>query len=92
MGALSPNITMQRALDRIRAEFLEMPGLQLTIEQVHRLCGIERGICSDVLDVLVEEDFLYMKADGRYSRVTSDAPRPRPAKARLSPSHSKRTA
>jgi hypothetical protein len=30
----------QRVLERLRAEYLEMPGLKLRIEQVQRLCGI----------------------------------------------------
>ena len=83
---------MQRALDRIRAEFLEMPGLQLTIDQVHRLCGVERAVCSEVLALLVDQEFLYRKTDGRYSRVTADAPRARQAKAHLPQSHSRHTA
>jgi hypothetical protein len=29
-------------LRRLRGEFLDMPGLRLTPEQVQRLCGIER--------------------------------------------------
>ena len=51
----SPN---QEVLERLRAEYLEMPGLRLTVEQVQRLCGIERAICSVVLDTLVEAKFL----------------------------------
>ena len=31
----------QRVLERLRGEYLEMPGMKLTIEQVQRLCGIE---------------------------------------------------
>ena len=80
------------ALERIRAEFLEMPGLQLTLGQVHRLCGVERGLCEEVLDALVHEDFLYVKTDGRYARLTSDGPRPRQAKAHLRDSHARRSA
>jgi hypothetical protein len=44
----------ERLLKRIRAEFLEMPGLCLTSEQVQRLCGVERTICQLVLDSLVD--------------------------------------
>ena len=40
----------ERLLERIRAEYLEMPGLCLTSEQVQRLCGVERTICQLVLD------------------------------------------
>lgn len=74
---------MLPTLERVRAEFLEMPGLRLTIEQVHRLCGVERRMCSAALDTLVQERFLCLKADGTYARFTDGSPRPRPAKADL---------
>src|SRR5438874_13443919 len=32
-------------LDRVRAEYLEMPGMKLRIEQVQRLCGIDETTC-----------------------------------------------
>ena len=32
-------------LNRVRAEYLEMPGLRLTPEQAGRLCGVERALC-----------------------------------------------
>jgi len=83
----------QRTLDRLRAEFLEMPGLRLTAEQVHRLCGVERAACASALDALVEERFLCAKPDGTYVR-TSDGhlTRRRPAKATVAPSEPKRKA
>jgi hypothetical protein len=37
--------TIEDVLNRLRAEFLEMPGLRLKSEQVQRLCGVERMIC-----------------------------------------------
>lgn len=57
-------------LNRLRAEFLEMPGLRLKVEQVRRLCGIEQTICQMVLDLLVDEEFLCIKGDGHYARST----------------------
>jgi DNA-binding GntR family transcriptional regulator len=56
-------------LARIRAEYLEMPGLRLTIPQVQRLFGSDRAPCEDALDRLVEQRFLYQH-DGVYARVT----------------------
>jgi hypothetical protein len=56
--------------ERVRAEYLEMPGLQLTLEQTRRLCGIEHTVCKIVLDALVDEQFLRVKSDGTYARVT----------------------
>jgi hypothetical protein len=43
-------------LKRIRAEYLEMPGLALTLEQARRLCGVERTLCQQVLDLLGRQE------------------------------------
>jgi len=74
-----------RTVERLRSEFLEMPGLRLTAAQVHRFCGVEAAACATALDALVQERFLTVKADGRYARIADGAPRPRPAKADLTP-------
>jgi hypothetical protein len=70
-------------LKRIRAEFLEMPGLRLTREQAQRLCGVERVLCQQMLDTLVDMKFLCIKPDGAYARLTdgADGPKPHPARA-----------
>ena len=39
--------------DRIRGEFIEMPGLQLTMKQAARLWGMEQTTCRAVIDALV---------------------------------------
>lgn len=79
-GGMPPNTL----LIRIRAEYLEMPGLRLTLGQAQRLCGVERALCTQVLDALVAERFLCVKADGTYARLTDgDVSRPRLAKAGL---------
>ena len=71
-------------LERIRAEYVEMPGMTLRLEQVARLCGIERSLCKLVLDALVEVKFLCVKSDGSYARLSAEtADRLRPAKANL---------
>jgi hypothetical protein len=76
----------EHLLNRIRAEYLEMPGLRLTREQMQRLCGIDRTICQMLLDTLVEARFLYVKADGTYARLTDgEIPYSRAAKADLRP-------
>jgi hypothetical protein len=69
---------------RIHAEFLEMPGLRLTLAQAQRLCGVERAMCQAALRTLVESNFLCVKHDGTYARLTdghtpaADAPRSAP--------------
>ncbi len=72
-------------LERVRAEYLEMPGLRLTLPQAQRLCGLERELCRSILQALVEAKFLCVKSDGTYARVTDDQlHRPYAAKAQLS--------
>jgi len=60
----------RRTLQRLRAEYLEMPGLRLRAVQVERLCGIESALCRTLLDALVDEKFLRANTDGTYTRVT----------------------
>jgi hypothetical protein len=79
---------MELILERLRAEFLEMPGLRLTAQQVHRLCGVEPATCRAALDILVLEKFLCAKPDGTYTRLTEgDLRSPRPARAELDNVH-----
>jgi len=76
----------QQLLDRIRSEYLEMPGLRLRREQARRLWGLEEGVCAELLDRLIDEKFLCCKADGSYARLFDGrnlAPPLRPAKAGL---------
>ena len=78
---------IEDVLNRLRAEFLEMPGLRLKTEQVQRLCGVERTICQLVLDSLVDATFLCVKSDGRYARLTDGGTsRQRGANADIRPS------
>ena len=72
------------ALTRIRAEYLEMPGLRLTPAQAQRLCGVELVLCETLLAALVNEKFLCMKPDGQYMRLTDgEILRPQAVKASL---------
>lgn len=66
---------MDRALcTRIVGEYLEMPGLNVTIPQACRLWDIDRPRCAHLLDTLLASGFLrksgesYMRADaGRHA-------------------------
>lgn len=42
----------------IRAEYLEMPGLSVTLAQAARLWHVDRRSCLEVLDALTREGFL----------------------------------
>jgi hypothetical protein len=67
---MAKSATSVAMINRVRGEFLEMPGLSLKRDQVQRLCGIERTMCQRVLDTLVDARFLYAKSDGQYARLT----------------------
>ena len=76
-----------QVLHRIRAEYLEMPGLFLTADQIQRLCGVDQAVCETALRALVESGFLSVRPDGAYGRFRDpDISRARPAKAILEPS------
>ena len=55
---------------RVRGEFIEMPGLQLTMAQAARLWGLDITACRNVVDVLVESAFLRWTDGGKIVRAT----------------------
>jgi hypothetical protein len=76
------SVSPEELRERIRGEYLEMPGLRLTLEQMQRLGGVERTLCQMVLAALVDEKFLCVKSDGAYARSTDgEIARPRAVKA-----------
>jgi len=61
---------MRPIIERLRAEFLEMPGLRLTVAQTQRLCGVDKAPCQTALDALIRARFLRINADGTYARLS----------------------
>ena len=57
---------LEQVLERLRAEYREMPDMRLTLEQVQRLCGIEQPVYKVALEALVEAKFLRVGSDGTY--------------------------
>jgi hypothetical protein len=53
-------------LHLVQAEFLEMPGLQLTRAQVRRLWGLEDQMCDTVLEQLLAAHVLRQTTQGQY--------------------------
>ncbi len=72
-AALSP--IDQIALARLVSEYIEMPGLRLTLVQAQRLMGLSQAECGRMLDLLVEAGFLFRAATGNYGRL-GDGPAP----------------
>ena len=74
-------------LRRIQGEYLEMPGLKLTLCQAQRLLGLEAACCETLLNGLVELKFLTLGLDGQFARFSEGSGGPTPrhmAKATLS--------
>src|SRR5687768_8882795 len=57
-------VTSAQLLRRVKAEYIEMPGLRLTVAQAGRLWGLDPPACVDVLDRLITERFLQRRPDG----------------------------
>ena len=60
----------ERLARRIRAEFLEMPGLCLTIEQAQRLWCLEPPTCKALLKSLIDSRFLRRNDRGLFVLCT----------------------
>jgi hypothetical protein len=54
--------------NRVRAEFVEMPGLTLTVGQASRLFGLDQDVCRQVVERLVRSDFLRWAGTGVVAR------------------------
>jgi hypothetical protein len=67
-SSCQPTPTVPELVERVRGQFLEMPGLQLTARQIQRLCGVETDVCKAVLDTLVNARFLLVKRNRTYAR------------------------
>lgn len=58
MSAPADVTRKQQMLNRVRGEFLEMPGLRLRVEQAQRLWDLDRATCEELLASLVDANFL----------------------------------
>jgi hypothetical protein len=56
-------------LQRVRAEFLEMPGLRLTRAQARRLWAVDEALCDAILAALVDARFLVHSGNVAFRRV-----------------------
>lgn len=75
-----------KLLGRIWREYVEMPGLRLTLDQARRLWAVDAHDCASALERLVDLRCLVRTSDGRYARLaegTGEAPRLRMAKAEV---------
>ena len=57
------------ALRRAQAEFLEMPGLTLTVAQASKLWCFDSVLCTAVLSTLVDRRFLVRTRNESFARA-----------------------
>jgi hypothetical protein len=56
------------AFTRIQVEYIEMPDLKLTPEQIRRLCDLPHDLCEAAILALEQSGFLWRAPDGRFVR------------------------
>ncbi len=59
-------------VNRVKQEYLEMPGLVLTVRQASRLWNLDVTTCEGLLQQLLREQFLAETTTGAYVRLTPD--------------------
>ena len=72
-AALPPGAppTFKTLVERIRAEYIEQPGLRLTEAQACRLWRLDEGTTRHALTALTGASFLQRTEDGRYARPST---------------------
>jgi hypothetical protein len=66
-----PGFDFERLVRRVRSEYLEMPGLTLTLRQAQRMWHMTPGECEGLLRTLVDSGFLAMTPGGAFVRAGS---------------------
>ena len=59
---------------RLRHEFLEMPGLIISVPQAARMLGLRSEHAAALLEMLADERFLTQTPAGLYQRMTASTP------------------
>jgi hypothetical protein len=62
-------MSFEAVVDRVRSEFIEMPGMQLTLPQATRLWNLGLDDCRSVIDTLVDAGFLAWTPQRRVVRT-----------------------
>ena len=69
MNAVTATPDLRPLIERVRGEYLEMPGLRLTGVQAQRLWGLDQRRCDLVFRALTEARFLTRTSDGAFVRL-----------------------
>jgi hypothetical protein len=63
------NPDFNNLLARARSEFLEMPGLSITVSQASRLWNLTPSVAGDLLGALAGSHFLLRRDNGTFVRA-----------------------
>jgi hypothetical protein len=63
-----PRLTITALTERIKGEYVETPGLVITVDQAVRFWVLDAQTCARILAELRELGFLVESADGYYRR------------------------
>ena len=74
-ACLDSNVASAELLRRIRAEYLEMPGLRLTAPQAQCLFGLDAETWNAVVGALLDEKFLYRTHNGQFAMAAMTSER-----------------
>jgi hypothetical protein len=67
-----PSLQIHEAVELIKMEYAEMPGLSLTLWQAQRLWNLSGELCDRALTALTASGFLVQRPDGSYVRRSRD--------------------
>lgn len=63
-------MNVDTVVERVRAEFDEMPGMTLTMLQASKLFGLNEELCRSVVEQLVSAEYLRKTESGAVTRAT----------------------
>ena len=67
------NTVVKNCIQRIRAEYLDLPGLSLSARQAQRLSNLDSETCQLALDMMIRERFLRRTPQAQYVRCTTSS-------------------
>jgi hypothetical protein len=65
----TPSGLVRTLIERVQAEYAEMPGLSVTLPQAQRLWAVDRATCEEVFSRLIRSGALRMTTKGRFVRA-----------------------
>ena len=65
----TPNGRIRTLMERVQAEYAEMPGLSITLSQAKRLWAVDQQSCEEVFNRLIRSGVLRITTKGRFVRA-----------------------